>query len=392
MSASDFLTKWYEALLAYCLKLCHTYQFNKDAARDVLHETVCKVLDAKTTLMTEGEWRGYVFTALKNNLLTQIRNARRRGEDRLDRLKPPAEDAGESRHEIRRALEHHERIVARARADDLRDHLWKVLSRVAGPFTEQERRMIELCRQKLTIEEIAEEMGIEVESAKYRFELLKKKIRQRVKTRAAPIREEAMTLRTLIESCVPQEASGELRQMATAEWPPGAGTIPVAVLVPDVSLRKVAANVFGPGAVEILLEIVSKRTQSSVLGEQSKCESNSITINDQFSGEGPSSCEQPLTALLIDTLGYNFLVETLELHDDLFEELYGARIPTQERRLSLGVIQAHWASCPRCQELDAAHEREDAMIELELRGDSPGTWLLNQWDSTPVHKREAAFH
>jgi hypothetical protein len=91
------------------------------------------------------------------------------------------------------------------------------------------------------------------------------------------------------------------------------------------------------------------------------------------------TCEEPLIATLVDAFGYRFLIRTLELSDQVFEEVYGERISSQERRAAIDAIQSHWDSCPHCQHLDAEHNKEDELIELCLRDGDAETLLLNQW-------------
>ncbi|HKR59726.1 MAG TPA: hypothetical protein VJS64_08315, partial [Pyrinomonadaceae bacterium] len=90
------------------------------------------------------------------------------------------------------------------------------------------------------------------------------------------------------------------------------------------------------------------------------------------------ACTELLIAPLIDAFSYEFLIKTLELSDQMFEELYGATINSQERRKAMEIIRAHFASCQHCQTLDTNHKEEDSMIEACLMNGGAEPPLLNQ--------------
>ncbi|HEX6035523.1 MAG TPA: hypothetical protein VFY83_13865 [Anaerolineales bacterium] len=330
MSAATFLELNYRKLRDFSLTLCRR---DPDAAEDLLHHTIVKVLTLNKPAQTEAQWLGYYKSALKNNFYTRLRDVKRHGEISIDDqvINSDGEATGESKHEIERSMQEHRAKMANAKADDLRQRYWVLIWGLARPFDDVEKRILELCQQGLLIEEIAEELGVEIEYAKYRFQLLKKKIRQRVKSRAA-----LSTIKGVVMSNIP---------------------------------TKMVRTILGVIDYHQSPVLPLTRPTTSMWGEY---------LNKQESIWARTVCTEEPIAQLIDAFGYAFLIETLELSDQMFEEIYGVMISSQERRKAIEMIRAHFARCPHCQVVDAEHNREDGIVEACIKLGKTEVSSLNQ--------------
>ncbi|MGA9772545.1 MAG: hypothetical protein WBV94_26160 [Blastocatellia bacterium] len=86
------------------------------------------------------------------------------------------------------------------------------------------------------------------------------------------------------------------------------------------------------------------------------------------------NCSDLGIALLIEWLGYDFTIESLQLKDEIFESVYGTPSPDfNERQQLLAQVQSHFAVCLYCQAINRQAIEEDKLLDNDIG--SVKTWL-----------------
>lgn len=303
ISATEFFTEEnYSSLVKYCRQ---RLRLNVEDAEDVTQSTLLKVMRTNNNGVTkpEDDWRRYVFTALYHTYLNEVRKRRNQREISLDdqTVNPEGSLQSEPSFIVEAALRAHAESISCEREQDALTPLAQVLEKVLAYLNAEELQLLALWRDGLNDQEIAMELQIPVESIKYKKDLLKRKVRYRVraeKTNSARTRDIPIS-----------QDSHLLEETLAAFWSPPGGSV-------------------------------------FHLDERPRY-----------------CCDDPSLDRLIDLYGYNFLIETLRLRDDLFEGIYGVRVPQLERQLLHARLQRHYAICSFCQK--ASETLEDDLVVVE---------------------------
>jgi hypothetical protein len=94
---------------------------------------------------------------------------------------------------------------------------------------------------------------------------------------------------------------------------------------------------------------------------------NSTVVREQ------TKCSNRTIAELVGLLGYNFLLESLKLEDEIFKFVFTSQSPSlSERRQLLEQIQSHLGECIHCQTIDKEVIEEGELLDAEIR-------FLREW-------------
>lgn len=94
-----------------------------------------------------------------------------------------------------------------------------------------------------------------------------------------------------------------------------------------------------------------------------------LPSNPTFQTERSDSpiCTEPKIAKLVEGLGYQFLMESLQLEDEIFEIIFLSReLEFVQRQCLLAHVQTHFAQCAHCQIINQRVVEEDKHLEEEF--------------------------